>query len=261
MPFQKGNKEGAKSRPDPAATQSVVPRTLADKESPLTVDALKAVMPKRQKGNITPSLVKELNTLIDEPEAREVFRENIMGYCGVLTDPNMKLVTYINAVKYMSFKLMGDTNQMAWMKTFPERYKRLIDTGKDEGFIRSTVACYNRNKVVNSIRELSIIPTWILNQDVYQKAINTQAHLMVSAKSEKVRTDAANSLLTHLKQPEASKVSLDVNVKEDDSIRELRHATTELVKAQKEALMAGVLDAKEVAESKILIGECDRVDE
>lgn len=233
---------------------------LNTEDVPLTVDVVKAVMPKRQKHNINQKLVDELNLLVDEPEARDNFRENLIGYASVLMDKNVTLPGYVQAVKYVSYKLMGFTNQQSWIKTFPERYQRLIDDKKDALFIRSTVACYNRGQTVNKIIEQTLIPTYVLNQDIHQKAINVQAELMFTATSEKVRTDAANSLLTHLKQPESTKVSLDITVKEDDSIRELRETTMELVRQQRLMIGSKAMNAKEVAEGKIITGDFERVD-
>ena len=235
-------------------------RQVNSENIPLTVEALKGAMPKRQKHNINAALVSELNAICNEPEERDAFRENLLSYSNVLQDPNIRLPTYIEAVKYVSFKLMGMTNQDSWIKTFPERYKRLIRQNKGDGFIRATVACYNRGKVVNTILEQTLVPTYVLNQDLYQKALNVQAQLMFTADSEKVRTEAANSLLVHLKQPETTKLQLDIKVEEDDSIRELRAATLELVKTQRTAIEAGVTDAKEVAESKIINGEVKRIE-
>lgn len=228
--------------------------------APITVEALKEAMPKRQKHNINSHLVDQLNALVTEPEEREAFRENLIGYTDILQDPNIKLKSYIEAVRYVSFKLMGYSNQESWMKTFPERYKRLVDSGKDPGFIRSTVACYNRNKIVNQILEQTLVPTYVLNADIFQKAVNEQARLMTTAASEKVRSDAANSLLTHLKPPEAVKMKLDVSVKQDTSIDELREATLELVKTQKQYIESGHTTAHDVAKGKLINGSCERVD-
>jgi hypothetical protein len=33
----------------------------------------------------------------------------------------------------------------------------------------------------------TLVPSYVLNADLYQKALNTSAELMISAKSEKVR--------------------------------------------------------------------------
>jgi len=242
------------------ASAAVAGSELNTEDIPITVDALKAVMPKRQKHNITNSLVAELNQVVTDPEYRDSFRDNLYAYTTVLSEPNVKLANYVNAVKYVSFKLMGNNNQESWIKTFPVRYQRLITQKKDAGFIRSTVACYNRNKIVNAVWELTMIPAWVYNQDLHQKALNTQAELMMSADSEKVRTEAANSLLTHLKMPEVSQVSLDINIKEDDSIRQLREVTLELSAQQRKMIDSGAMTADDVAGSKLIEGECERVD-
>jgi hypothetical protein len=236
----------------------------SDAERPLTVDALKAVMPKRQKHNITDSLVDELNSLVTDPEERRSFRENLVSYASILDDPNVKLPDYIHAVRYVSYQLMGMTNQQSWIRTFPERYQRLIDDGKitegDDAHLRATVSSYNRGKVVNAIREQTLIPTWVLNSDIHQKAINRLAQLMVTSKSDKVQADAAASLLTHLKMPETVKMKLDVEVREDDSIKQLRGAVTELVKAQREAIQTGTSDAERIAAAKLINAEYERID-
>jgi len=258
MPFEKGNKEGSKSV---VGVGGALPRRQLDTDDiPITVEALKAVMPKTKKHHITESLVDELNLIVSEPEARDAFRENLLSYTSVLNDPHVKLPSYVDAVKYVSYKLMGNTNQEAWIKTFPARYKRLMDAKKDAGFLRSTVACYQRNKIVNAVWEQSMIPTWVFNQDMHQKAINTQAELMIGAKSETVRCNAADSLLQHLKQPEQTKVTLDINVKEDDSIRELRDVTLSLAAQQRKMIDAGVMTADDMAKSKLIEGECERID-
>ena len=222
----------------------------------LTVEQLKKLMPARQKQNVTQSFVDNLNQMVVEPEFREHFRENILGYIDVLQDLNTSLKGYIRAVKYVSYKLMGFTNQEAWLRTFPERYQRLVEEKKPEAYIRSLVCAYNKGKLVNTIFEQTIVPTWVLNQDKFQKAINKQAELMTNPNvSFKVQTDAANSLLTHLKQPEAAKVTVDVNVRQEDSIGELRKTLVELGEAQRKAIELGIKDAQDIAESKIIEGE------
>jgi hypothetical protein len=82
---------------------------------------------------------------------------------------------------------------------------------------------------------------------------------MVNANSEKVRSDAANSVLTHLKPPETKKIELDISVKEDKSLSDLKSATMELVAAQRLALQAGSTTIEGVAHSKI-ISDVDIID-
>jgi hypothetical protein len=156
--------------------------------------------------------------------------------------------------------MMGKTNIDAYSLTFPDRIKRFTKIKKTAKEISSIVAIYNRSKLVNLIYEQTLIPSWILNQDLYQKALNTQAELMITAKSEKVRSDAANSLLTHLKRPETTKVELDVTHKEDSSISELRQATLELARQQRLMIEAGQSNADEIARSNIIDVTPEKVD-
>lgn len=237
------------------------PRTnlVPEDVSALTVETLRATVPKRQRHNITQSLVDKLNKLVTDPEERQYFRENLLSFTHVLRDPNVKLESYIHAVRYVSYKLMGMTNQEAWIKTFPDRYQRLLNDGKSDVFLRATVSGYNKTKIVATVLEQALIPIHVLNADVFQNAVDTQARLMTDPNvSDKVRSDAANSLLTHLKPPEARKLDLNVAVAEDDSLRELRHAITDLAKAQKDAIESGTEDARRLAESKLIPAEYER---
>jgi hypothetical protein len=184
-----------------------------------------------------------------------VFRQNLLNYTRVLHNNIWRVTDYINAVKYISYKLLGDTGFQAWVKVFPERYKRLLDRGDTNEQILNHSKAFGRNKLVTEILEQSLVPSWIVNQDTYQKAINMQCELMLTARSEKVRSDAANSLLTHLKMPEVAKVELDMNIKEDSSIAELRQATMELARMQRQQIEAGAINARVVAEQKVVKGE------
>jgi hypothetical protein len=107
--------------------------------------------------------------------------------------------------------------------------------------------------------EQTLVPTHVLNADLYQKAINVQAELMLSANSEKVRSDAANSLLIHLKAPETTKIKLDIGIQSDSMIEELRKTTMELAAQQRQLIESGVVNAKHIAESRIIEGEIEDV--
>lgn len=219
----------------------------------LTKDQFLRVVPKNMKNSITDNVVDKINELVADSDIQEIFRENILGYTSVLQDGRWQVSEYIKAVKYISYKLLGSTNIEAYAKVFPERFQRLIDEEADNKTINSYATGYNKNKLVNMILEQTMVPIHIYNMDVYQKAINTQAGLMISANSEKVRSDAADSLLRHLKPPETKKIEIDVNNKEDKTIDELRATTQALVDQQKEMLKTGTASVKEIAHSKLLI--------
>lgn len=226
---------------------------------PLTVEEIKSSLPDKFKKSINQTLIDGINKTISDPEMYEHYRENLISYSYVLKDGKFKVSSYLDAVRYVSYKLMGSTNIEAYSKTFPDKITRFQKQGVLPKDIASYVTAYNKSKLVNLILEQTLVPTWVLNQDLYQKAINTQAELMMTAKSEKVRSDAANSLLTHLKRPETTKVELEIGVKEDKSIDALRETTMQLVAQQRAMIQAGLMQAQEVAHSKLVI-EADYVE-
>ena len=219
----------------------------------LTIDQFKQALPDKVKKSINQELIDQINGTLSDPEMFESYRENLLSYTKVMADGRFKVDSYVQAVKYVSHKLMGCTNIEAYTKTFPDKYARFVAQGVQAKDIASYVTAYNKSKLVNLIFEQTLIPSYVLNQDLYQKALNVQAELMVNSGSDKVRCDAANSLLTHLKMPETQKVELEIGIKEDSSIAQLRQATLELARQQRLAMEAGAMNAQEVAHAKIVI--------
>jgi len=219
----------------------------------LTIDQFKHALPDKVKKSVNQELIDQVNLTLSDPDMFEAYRDNLLSYTRVMADGRFKVQEYVNAVRYVSHKLMGCTNIDGYIKTFPDKYQRFLANGVAAKDIASYVTAYNKSKLVNLIFEQTLIPSYVLNQDLYQKALNVQADLMVSAKSEKVRCDAANSLMVQLKMPETQKVELEIGVKEDSSIAMLRQATLELARSQRLALQAGTTNAQEVAHSRLQV--------
>ena len=219
----------------------------------LTLDQFQLALPDKVKKSINQELIDQINNTLSDPEMFESYRDNLISYTKVMADGKFKVTQYIDAVRYVSFKLMGCTNIEAYTKTFPDKYQRFIQQGVQAKDIASYVTAYNKSKLVNLIFEQTLIPSHVLNQDLYQRALNVQADLMINAKSEKVRCDAANSLLTQLKAPEVKKVELDIGIKEDGSIAALRATTLELARQQRLMVESGAMNAQDVAHGKLII--------
>lgn len=219
----------------------------------LTPEQFKECLPDKMKKSVSAELIAQVNKTLSEPELFEQYRENLVSYASVLRDGKFKLSSYIDAVKYVSHKLMGCTNIDAYSKTFPGKIKRFTLQNVSKKDISSYVTAYNKSKLVTLIYAQSITPSWILNQDLYQEALNVQAQLMTSANSEKVRCDAANSILTHLKMPETQKVELDIGVKQDSTIDQLRQATLALVEQQRQMLLSGSMNAGQIAKTSVIV--------
>jgi hypothetical protein len=149
----------------------------------LTKDQFLKVLPKDVRSRVSDEVIDGINKLLTEPELRENFRDNLLSYAGVMADGRYKLQGYIDACKYVSYKLLGSSTLEAYAKTFPDRYQRLLDENTDNSSIAAYAAGFNKTQLVNKIWEQTLIPTHVLNADVFQKAINVQAYLMNNANS------------------------------------------------------------------------------
>lgn len=218
----------------------------------ITTEVLKHSLPDKFKNSVNDELLNNINNTLSDPDLYETYRDNFLSYMSVLNDGRYKITDYLNAVKYCTQRLMGKSQIDSYIVTFPDRYNTMIQNGKSSKDISSIVTVYNKSKLVNAIMEQSLIPSYILNQDLYQKAINVQAELMNTATSEKVRSDAANSLLTHLKPPETKKVELDIGLKHGNEVEQLRNVIAELAGKQRKFIEAGVVTAKETAEQRLI---------
>jgi len=220
----------------------------------VSLEVFKRALPKHTRDNLTQDTVDKINKIMQgDPQESEHFRDDLLGYTSVMKDGRFTIKQYINAVRYVSFKMQDCSNEQAYSKTFPERYQELINQGCDSRKIGGYVSQWNSRMLVQKIFELTMTPVHIYNRETYQKAINIQADLMISASSEMVRTQAANSLLTHLKPPETAKVELDINVNDGKVIDELKNTIAELSAVQKKQIEAGISSVKEVAHSRLKI--------
>lgn len=220
----------------------------------LTQAEIASALPPQLRTAATPAFVAKVNAIHQDPVMLDHIRENFITYAGVLADGKYKTDDYLNAVMYVSFKLMGMTNQDAYAKTFPQRVAAMTQAGKTPKEQSAYVSIYNKGKLVNAIYEQVIIPTWVLNQDKLQDAINVQADLMINAQSEMVRTTAANSLMTHLARPkEAGALNININQsKENSALDELRTILEGMAGVSRDLISQGV-DIKAIAAQRITI--------
>lgn len=222
----------------------------------LTLAEVVGALPANLKRSATQQLVDDLNAITNDPLVADNIRNNFISYTGVLKDGKFKTEDYLSAVAYVSFKLMGDNNKDAWAKTFPQRHAILVSRGADEKTISAHVAAYSKGQLVNKILEQSMVPTWVLNQDLYQRAINVQVELMTTASSEKVRAEAANSILTHLKRPEVAKGQIDLNIKDTSGMNELKGLLGDLARQQIQSMEGGA-SIKTITDSVIIDNEAE----
>jgi len=234
-------------QPTPANASALVPLV------PLTQDDVKKALPAHLRASVTQTMADTLNNISADPIVAEHIRDNFIGYSAILKEGKFKTEYYIHAVAYVSYKLMGYTNEDAYARTFPTRYSNLLAKNATKKDISAYVSAFHRGKLVNLIMEQSLVPTWVLNQDVFQKAINVQADLMMTAFSEKVRTDAANSILNHLKKPDTKgDFQINLNQAESSGMKEMRDMLGQLATQQRDLIERGEMKTIDVAASRLV---------
>lgn len=217
----------------------------------LTREQIEKALPPALKTAATQSLTDLVNTIASDPLVAEQVQQNFLSYTKVLQEGKFKAEDYIHAVTYVTHKLMGYSNQDAYFKTFPQRHAALLAKGTSSKDISAYVAAYHRGKLVNLILEQTLVPVWVMNHAVYQEAINTQAELMRSAQSEMVRTQAANSILTHLAKPKDSVPLVNLDMRESSGMNELKDTLAKLAEQQQQLISAGV-SPKTIAAQNII---------
>jgi hypothetical protein len=95
----------------------------------LTVEQFQQALPDKVKKSVNQQLIDQINKTLSEPELYEAYRDNLMSYTRVMADGRFKVENYVDAVKYVSHKLMGCSNIDAYTRTFPDKYQNFVNTG------------------------------------------------------------------------------------------------------------------------------------
>jgi len=221
----------------------------------MTPEEFKACLPAQLKNSVNPEVMAAINKTLSGPESTEMFKENLLSYTRVLLEGKFKMTSYVNAVRYVSFKLLGGTNKAAFSATFPDKISRWNAKGVSEKDQSSYISAYHKSKLVNLIMEQTLVPLHVLNAPIRQQAVNKLADLMMNAKSEKVQSDSAAHLLKELKPPDNAKVELDLGEQTSKSLDSLKSTMRDLVAQQKKMIEDGSSNVKSIAEAVIVVKE------
>ena len=86
----------------------------------ITEQEFKRCLPASLKAGIDDTVRQQFNACLSDPNIRDIMGQNLIGYTSVLQQGKFKLSSYISAVRYCTYKSMGDTNILAYKKTFPD---------------------------------------------------------------------------------------------------------------------------------------------
>lgn len=218
----------------------------------VTIDDVRNSVPKNLRASITPDIVKKLNEAATDDLIRQNIQENFYTYANLLSEGKFKIEDYVNAITYVTYRIMDYGVSESWAMTFPQRHQRLVAQGKSAKDISAHASSYNKGKLVNLIMEQSLIPFWILNQGNRQKALNKQLQLMATASSEMVQMQAADSILRHTEKPKDMAPLVNIDMTESKGMQEMFELMNDLAQKQREAIKAG-LDTRVVAEQTLTV--------
>ena len=200
---------------------------------------------------ITQEFLDRVEASVSDSLVAEQFKENFITYLNVLSKGKYKIEDYINAVKYVSFKLVGYSNIKAYAATFPDRYQRLRDEGQTQ--IEAFVSMYNKNKLVMQIYEQTIVPSYVLNAPMHQQALNTLAAMIVDDDIRGMtKVKACEAILQYTKQPDIVKGELTIGIEQSDTINDLREITENLADTYRIMLEKKDINLKGIAEASIV---------
>ena len=219
----------------------------------LTREQVIASLPEKSAKHVSSALVDHINKIVNEPESREYFRQNLMNYNTVLQEGKYTITAYVSAVMYVSYKMMGYSNIDAFARTFPDKMERYKKERKSQDEIHNFVSGYNRTKIVVSITTKARVPAYILNMDIHQESINVLADIMRNGKNEMAKVKAASDLMNYLTPPEDSAIKVDVGV-EHTFLTNVKDALKDLVAQQRSAVAAGHVTAVDMANARIIPG-------
>ena len=217
----------------------------------LALESVRKLVPKNQRTLITQEFLDKLEASVSDSLVAEQFKENFVTYLNVLSKGKYKMEDYINAVKYVSFKLLGYSNINAYIATFPERYERLKAEGQTQ--IEAFVSMYNKNKLVMQIYEQTIVPSYVLNAPMHQQALNTLAAMIIDDDVRGMtKVKACEAILQYTKQPDVVKGELTIGIEQSDTINDLREITENLADTYRMMLEKKGMKLKDVAEADII---------
>lgn len=229
--------------PDNANT--IFEEEVPDHDELIDSEFIKRALPVKLPPKRREQIAEQVNLICESPEMRDVYKDNMIGYASVLKEGNFQVSAYLNAVKFVTYKMQNISNTKAWMNTFSERVetiKKKYPPNKVTATCSQYASSYAYTKLVRAIMDQLVIPTHIVNMDLFQEAINTQAKLMRDDSiSPKVRSDAAHSLITTLKPPEVARLELEVKQSSEGKkmMQDFNDTMRMMAETQRQALTKG----------------------
>ena len=223
----------------------------------LTKEDIQKALPSK-KNSITDEIVEIINKSQTEPEFQgESLLQTAVTYESVLRQNKAGIKQYLNAIRFCSYLIAMDDNfTEAYRKTFfdTEFVKNRVDadTGSSKyKEMTSAASRYRKSKLVVDILTMSQVPLHLMFTGMQYKALGVLNEVMMTARLDRDRINAAKEILTATKGPENVKIDLDVGVKENSAVQQLNEQLAQMASTQKIMLESGTQDLGEFGAMKV----------
>ena len=221
----------------------------------VTLFDLQCAMPSK-KNTVTQEIADIINKVQQEPEFQgETLLQTMVTYQNVLQTAKVGIKEYISAIRFCAYLIgMDDNYTEAYKRVFYERKfvqdrMQLATDDPRYGELTSAASRYRRSKLVVDILTLSQIPMEIMFAGMRYKAVGVLANVMMTAKYDRDKIAAASQLLLATKSDNI-KVDLDINVKENTAVTDLRAQLAQMAATQVAYLESGTATLKELGALK-----------
>ena len=226
-------------------------------DEPITLAELKEVYPIKVSDVVLQNAVDIINNTSKNLDftMAQYFRESCINHIDIMKESKHRVSfqDYVNACKFVTFKMAGNTDVRAYALTFPDRVRRMEREKISNSHLYQYANIYSKNKTVVEVMTKVMVPKYVMYQDWFDKAVNVQGEIMLSDKAPfKVKSDAANSLMTHLKPPEIKQAEVKINTSGSGAITQLAEALNNLSSKQSDMLRSGRYTLQEIREAEII---------
>ena len=229
---------------------------MKDKTPDITIEQLVKAVPKINKNSVTPAFLKEINELRNNIDYGEEFIENLTSHTNLLNGAGNRwsFKNYYNAVKYYSLMCGGGYTQLkAYAEVFPE----LVESNRLKGNLIENLlgnaSRFNNSKLVNKIREQSMIPIYLLHQGTVHRAINVLLDIAENGRSEMARSSSASTLLKELKAPDTLQLEKEVGSGITNYLKSLAELSTNIANGQLTSLKNGDTTLEDIMDTDFTI--------
>jgi len=181
----------------------------------LTVEELKDKLPVK-KNAITQEVVDYVNDIMENPDFDAgTFIGTLIDYQSILLDTKASIQEYTNALMFCAYLEVETSLVEAYKKARPrdDFVRARLDCEVDSNEYNSLYAAasrYRKSKLVRKILAQSELPLHIVFQVERMKAVSVLARVMVNAKLDRDKINAAKELLAATKGPDTAVIDLNV---------------------------------------------------